>query len=62
MNSSKAKVLHTISGKPMLYHIIKAARKISDDVTVVVAHQKEVVETLMHSYFNDINFIMGYIV
>ncbi|DAB28598.1 MAG: UDP-N-acetylglucosamine diphosphorylase/glucosamine-1-phosphate N-acetyltransferase [Sulfurimonas sp. RIFOXYD12_FULL_33_39] len=58
MNSSKAKVLHTISGKPMLYHIIKAARKISDDVTVVVAHQKEVVETLMHSYFNDINFVV----
>lgn len=57
MKSSKAKVLHNISGKPMLYHIIKESRKISDDITVVVAHQKEAVITIMQNYFEDINFV-----
>lgn len=57
MKSSKAKVLHTISGKPMLYYIIKESRKISDDVTVVIAHQKEAVIESMQNYFEDINFV-----
>ncbi len=57
MKSSKAKVLHTISGKPMLYYIIKESRKISDDITVVIAHQKEAVIESMQNYFEDINFV-----
>lgn len=57
MKSPKAKVLHTICGKEMLYYIIKTSREISDDVTVVVAHQKDTVIELMSSYFNDINFV-----
>jgi len=57
MKSNKAKVLHTISGKPMLYHIIKESKKISDDITVVVAHQKEAVIKSMQNYFDDINFV-----
>ena len=57
MKSSKAKVLHNISGKPMLYHIIKESRKLSDDITVVVAHQKEAVIEQMQHYFDDINFV-----
>lgn len=57
MKSPKAKVLHTICGKEMLYYIIKTSREISDDVTVVVAHQKDTVIELMSSYFDDINFI-----
>ena len=56
MKSPKAKVLHSISGKPMLYHIIKASKEISDDITVVVAHQKEAVMEEINSYFDDINF------
>ncbi|MDQ1267589.1 MAG: bifunctional UDP-N-acetylglucosamine pyrophosphorylase / glucosamine-phosphate N-acetyltransferase [Campylobacterota bacterium] len=58
MKSPKAKVLHTICGKEMLYYIIKTSREISDDVTVVVAHQKESVVKLMSSYFDDINFVV----
>jgi bifunctional UDP-N-acetylglucosamine pyrophosphorylase / glucosamine-1-phosphate N-acetyltransferase len=58
MKSSKAKVLHSISGKPMLYHIIKASREISDDITVVIAHQKEAVQEQMQAYFDDINFVV----
>lgn len=58
MKSPKAKVLHTISGKPMLYHIIKSSREISDDITVVVAHQKEAVIEQISSYFKNINFVI----
>ena len=58
MKSPKAKVLHTVSGKPMLYHIIKSSREISDDITVVIAHQKEAVKEQMSSYFDDINFVV----
>lgn len=56
MKSPKAKVLHNISGKPMLFHIIKASGEISDDITVVVAHQKDEVMKQMNSYFDNINF------
>ncbi len=58
MKSSKAKVLHTICGKEMLYYIIKASREISDDVNVVIAHQKDAVIKQMSLYFNDINFVV----
>ena len=58
MKSSKAKVLHTISGKPMLYHIIKASKEISNDISVVIAHQKEQVQSEMESFFDDINFVV----
>ena len=58
MKSPKAKVLHTISGKPMLYHIIKSSQEISNDITVVIAHQKEAVQEQMSSYFDDINFVV----
>ena len=58
MKSDKAKVLHNVCGKPMLYHIIKASREISNDVTVVIAHQKEAVQAKMEEFFNDINFVV----
>jgi len=56
MKSNTAKVLHKISGKPMLYHIIKASRELSDDITVVVAHQKERVMEQMSTLFDDVKF------
>ena len=56
MKSPTAKVLHSISGKPMLYHIIKASQEISNDITVVIAHQKEKVKESMQNYFDNINF------
>jgi bifunctional UDP-N-acetylglucosamine pyrophosphorylase / glucosamine-1-phosphate N-acetyltransferase len=57
MKSSKAKVLHTISGKEMLYHIVKEAQKISDDISIIVSHQKEAVVEKIGKYFDNINFI-----
>ncbi|MBU1658249.1 bifunctional UDP-N-acetylglucosamine diphosphorylase/glucosamine-1-phosphate N-acetyltransferase GlmU [bacterium] len=58
MKSPKAKVLHSICGKPMLYHIIKASKEISNDISVVVAHQKEAVIEQMRLYFDNINFVV----
>jgi len=58
MKSPKAKVLHSISGKPMLYHIIKASLEISNDISVVVAHQKEAVIEQMNAFFDNINFVV----
>ncbi len=57
MKSQKAKVLHSISGKEMLQHIIKTALSLSDDVSVVVAHQAQSVKESMQKYFTNINFI-----
>ena len=58
MKSAKAKVLHTLCGKPMLYYIIKSSREVSNDITVVVSHQKDAVIEQMNSFFNDINFVV----
>ena len=61
MKSSKAKVLHPISGKEMLYFIIKESLKTSDDVTVVIHHQKEAVQETMMKHFGDkIRFVERY--
>ncbi len=57
MKSNKAKVLHTLASKPMLYYIIKEAKKLSDDISVVVAHQKDEVISTIKNFFDDINFI-----
>lgn len=57
MKSPKAKVLHEICGREMLYYSIKAAREITDDVIVVVAHQKEMVIRAMEKYFTGLTFV-----
>ncbi len=41
MKSTTPKVLHEISGKPMLFHAIDAARELSNDITIVLYHQAE---------------------
>jgi bifunctional UDP-N-acetylglucosamine pyrophosphorylase/glucosamine-1-phosphate N-acetyltransferase len=57
MKSPKAKVLHEICGREMLYYSIKAAREITDDVIVVVAHQKEAVIAAMEKHFTGLTFV-----
>lgn len=57
MKSPKAKVLHEICGREMLYYSIKAAREITDDVIIVVAHQKDAVIASMEKYFTGLSFI-----
>src|SRR5574344_340113 len=58
MKSDTPKVLHKISGKPMLYYSIKEALKLSDDITVVLYHQFEKVKTEIEKYFSNINFVI----
>ncbi len=57
MKSPKAKVLHEICGRQMLYYSIKAAREITDDVIVVVAHQKDAVIAAMEKHFDNLTFV-----
>lgn len=58
MKSATPKVLHKISGKPMLYYSIKEAKNISDDITVVLYHQASYVQEQMNLYFDDINYVI----
>ncbi len=56
MKSDKPKVLHKISGYEMLFYSITEAKKLSDDITVVLYHRAELVKQTMEKYFSDINF------
>jgi len=48
MKSPKAKVLHTILGKPMILYVVDTARQIAgDNVIVVVGHQADEVRALV---------------
>ncbi len=58
MKSSRPKVLHEISGFPMLYYTIKDAQKLSDDITVVLFHQSQLVQETMEKYFEGINYVI----
>jgi bifunctional UDP-N-acetylglucosamine pyrophosphorylase/glucosamine-1-phosphate N-acetyltransferase len=56
MKSALPKVLHKLSGRQMLYYSIKEAQKISDDITVVLYHQADLVKNDMLKYFDNINY------
>lgn len=57
MKSNLPKVLHKISGKEMLFYSINEAKKLSNNINVVVYHQKEKVIETMEKYFDDVEFI-----
>ncbi len=54
MKSKTPKVLHTVSGKPMLFHVLDAAIKISDDVTVVLHHRFELIKEAIEKRYKRI--------
>ena len=58
MKSQLPKVLHKISGKEMLYYSINEARKLSDDIHIVLYHQANLVKSEMEKYFNDVSFTL----
>ena len=58
MKSTTPKVLHEISGKPMLFHAIDAAQEISDDITVVLYHQAERIQKQIEENYEGIIFHM----
>ena len=55
MKSSTPKVLHKISGKPMLFHILDESKKLSDDITIVLSHQFDLVKESIESNYQNIN-------
>jgi bifunctional UDP-N-acetylglucosamine pyrophosphorylase/glucosamine-1-phosphate N-acetyltransferase len=57
MKSATPKVLHTISGKAMLFHIIDEALKLSSDITVVLSHQFERVKEQIEKSYNNIKIV-----
>jgi len=56
MKSQLPKVLHTISGKPMLYYAVNEAKKISDDIHIVLYHQAQKVQSEIEKYFDNLKF------
>ena len=56
MKSKTPKVLHRVSGKPMLFHTIDAAEKISADITIVLHHQFERVKEAVEKEYAKVRF------
>ncbi|MCF6201117.1 MAG: NTP transferase domain-containing protein, partial [Hydrogenimonas sp.] len=58
MKSDLPKVLHPISGQPMIFYSIKAAQSVSDDITVVLYHQAERIRQEIEKSFDNIKFAL----
>lgn len=56
MKSTTPKVLHTISGKAMLFHTLDVAQTLSDDITVVLHHQAERIEQAIDESYEGIKY------
>ena len=58
LKSKRAKVLHSIAGKPLLQHVLDTVRKVTspDRVFVVVGHQAEEVERSMSA--SGVHFVL----
>jgi bifunctional UDP-N-acetylglucosamine pyrophosphorylase/glucosamine-1-phosphate N-acetyltransferase/UDP-N-acetylglucosamine pyrophosphorylase len=57
MKSDLAKVLHEISGEPMIRYVVETSLKVTDDVFVVIGHQAEAVKNALGS-FDKIRFVV----
>ncbi len=58
MKSKKPKILHEISGFPMIYYSIKEAKKITNDIKIVLYHEANLIKNEISKYFNDITYII----
>jgi len=57
MRSTIPKVLHKISGKPMLLHTLDVAKIISDDITIVLHHKADLIKSnIIKENYNNIKF------
>ena len=50
MKSDLAKVLHEISGEPMIRYVVETTLSVVDDVVVVIGHQAEAVKQVLEPY------------
>ncbi len=53
MKSNTPKVLHKISGKPMLFHILDQAGRLSSDITVILSHKFDIVKEAIESRYQN---------
>jgi bifunctional UDP-N-acetylglucosamine pyrophosphorylase/glucosamine-1-phosphate N-acetyltransferase len=58
MKSTLPKVLHPISGLPMLHYVIKAAQSLSNDVTVVLYHQHARIRENLEAAFDGLHYVI----
>ncbi len=56
MKSNNPKVLHKISGKSMISHVIDSVKDISDDIVVVLSHQAKRIEDELNREYNNLKF------
>jgi bifunctional UDP-N-acetylglucosamine pyrophosphorylase/glucosamine-1-phosphate N-acetyltransferase len=56
MKSKKPKVLHSISGKSMLFYAIDASLDISNDITVVLSHQADLIKDNINAEYKNISY------
>ena len=56
MKSDIPKVLHAISGKPMLFHSLDIAKSVSDDITIILNHQAELIKERVEEVYKGIKF------
>src|SRR5262245_3065568 len=47
MNSKYAKVLHKVGGATLIEHVLRAARSVSTDITIVIGHSAEKMRELL---------------
>lgn len=57
MRSKTPKVLHKIAGKEMIFYILREAKKLSDDIKVVLFHDRDRIKEAIESSFENIEFI-----
>lgn len=53
MKSQTPKVLHRICGKEMLFYSIDEALELSDDVHIVLFHQKDLIKDRVLKHYGD---------
>ncbi|SHO80361.1 N-acetylglucosamine-1-phosphate uridyltransferase / Glucosamine-1-phosphate N-acetyltransferase [hydrothermal vent metagenome] len=56
MKSNTPKVLHKISGKPMLFYAIQAGLELSNDITVVLNHKAKLIQNEINAHFSNISY------
>ena len=57
MKSDLPKVLHKISGKPMLFHIIDESLKLTNDITVILSHKFDLVKENIENEYKDLKIV-----
>jgi len=61
MKSNKAKVLHQLNNKPMIYYVVDLAKKISqNNIIIVVGHQADKVKNEVNSKYRNIIYANQY--